>query len=67
MSYILPELVGKFYARAQKNENVLTTANNHTLLFCYCKQPEFGIIFGCDNVQCIMGYEKYSRWTMVLP
>ena len=30
MNCILPELVGKFYARAQQNENVSTVANDHT-------------------------------------
>ena len=30
MDCILPELVGKFYTRAQQNENVSTVANDHT-------------------------------------
>ena len=30
MNCILPELVGKFYTRAQENKNVSTVTNDHT-------------------------------------
>ena len=55
MNCILPELVGKFYIKAQEDENVSTVANDHTSLktvFCYCKQPGFGTMIGCDSIQC---------------
>ena len=59
MNCILPELLGKVYTRAQQNENVSTVANDYAspkAVFCYCKQPDFGTMIGCDNIQCTIGW-----------